>query len=405
MRESRNDEDIIIKDEVKTNFSAISESATKEIFNSIVRIEFKSSFATGFFMKIESKNIYFHCLITNYHVINEKLVNEKEVLFVYYGEKDREKKITIILDTAEIFIKVFDKECDVAIIEILKNDKIQENKFLSYDLNYKSEKGYFYYLNKNIFLAGYPCSVIYQKERHVSGGKIIKIKNYKFNHILDTEKGSSGSPICLIENRLVIGIHKGGNKENSINMGIFIGHVIEELNKEEGNINNIKNINNINNSNFIVNIIEKNKYFFSLEEYNKEIYKFHHMISKYYIQQTESMFNLAYNDLNNYLLNTNIKLEKSREQIMNSLKGFKDLQINYQNIVRSDFINDINILMETNFELSMEKFGYFIAGFMKALDLFGKNKEANLIVESDLEKKKLKWIIMTYFNSKKISIK
>ena len=188
-------------------------------------------------------------------------------------------------------------------------------------------------------------------------------------------------------------------------MGIFIGHVIEELNKEEGNINNIKNINNINNNNFIVNIIEKNKYFFSLEEYNKEIYKFHHMISKYYIQQTESMFNLAYNDLNNYLLNTNIKLEKSREQIMNSLKGFKDLQINYQNIVRSDFINDINILMETNFELAMEKFGYFIAGFMKALDLFGKNKEANLIVESDLEKKKLKWIIMTYFNSKKISIK
>ena len=185
---------------------------------------------------------------------------------------------------------------------------------------------------------------------------------------------------------MVIGIHKGGYKKKAFNVGIFIGQIIEELNRGEEIVNKI---NIINNNNFIVNNIERNKYFFTLEEYNNEIYKYHHMISKFYVEQTENMYSKQYFDLNDYLLNSNIQLEKSRDEIMHSLVDFKDLQVNYQNIVRSNFINDINILMENNFDLTMEKFGYFIAGFMKALDLFGKNKEAHLIVESELEKKKV----------------
>ena len=135
--------------------------------------------------------------------------------------------------------------------------------------------------------------------------------------------------------------------------------------------------------------IEKNKYFFTLEEYNNEMYNLHQKISKYYVNQTENMYFEAYIDLNYYLKDINISLEKSREEIMSSLEDFKDIQKNYEKIIKSDFINDINILLENNFELTMDKFGYFIAGFMKALDLFAITKDAYLKTESDLEKKKI----------------
>ena len=53
--------------------------------------------------------------------------------------------------------------------------------------------------------------------------------NFEFEHTLDTRKGSSGSPICLINNRCVIGIHKAGDKNTFINQGTFLGEIIDSL--------------------------------------------------------------------------------------------------------------------------------------------------------------------------------
>lgn len=371
------------EDEVNTGFSSIPESVTKKLFNSIVRIEFLSFIGTGFFMKVKINSIYLSCLLTNFHVIGTQEILNKQIIFLFFGEKEREKKITIKLDTNQRFIKGFSKEIDATVIQILKSDNIPENKFLNYDLNYKSERGYKEYLNKRFCLAGYPKSDIAKKERHISSGQITGIiKNYQFLHLLDTNKGSSGSPIILMENKNVIGIHTSGGSNAPINKGLFIGKVIEELNKDEIKIN-------LDHQLLLNENIQNNKYFFSLEEYNNEIYNLHQKIAKYYVNQTENMYYVAYIDLNEYLRDTNIKLEKSREQIMNSLDDFKDIQVNYEKIIRSDFIKDINTLLESNFEIVMDKFGYFIAGFMKALDLFAMNKDAYLKTESNLEKKKI----------------
>ena len=379
----------IIKDEAKSgNSPSVSESASKKVYNSIVRIELKTNFGTGFFMNVKIFNNYLRCLITNYHIIKQDLVNKKEKIDIYYGEKEREKRNSIILDENKRYIGLF-QEFDVSIIEILKSDNIEENKYL----NYKSEKKYEEYLDKNIYLGGYPNTDIDNKERQISSGIIKRINNknkFYFYHILDTRSGSSGSPICLLENKKVIGIHKGDVVNKSFNIGIFIGYIIDELNKDEEKVVITNNKHNIILRNLFLNSNEKNKYFFTKEEYNNEIYNIHHKISKYYVNQTENMYYVAFIDLNHFLLNSNIKLEKTRKQIMKSLESFKDIQINYEEIIKSDFINDINIyIMETNYELIMDKFGYFIAGFMKALDLYGTKKNAFLPVESDLEKKKI----------------
>ena len=147
-------------------------------------------------------------------------------------------------------------EKDVTVIEILKSDDIPEDKYLMADLNYKY--GYNVYKNRKLFLAGYPDDPMYQNERHISSGEIKSIKGFEFEHSIDTRPGSSGAPICLIENLRLIGIHKRGDKIKAINRGTFIGVILNELEKiyiEKNNVSgnkgklNDKINNQINNNN------------------------------------------------------------------------------------------------------------------------------------------------------------
>ena len=176
-------------DEVDTlHASGIPESASDKLYNSIVRIELnennKCQYGTGFFMKVNIKGNKYNFLCTNFHVIKKEFVESKKELNIFYGKKYDETQKKITLDINQRFIKCFDKPIDVTIIEIIDNDDIPENKFLFPDLNYKN--GFNTYLNENFFLAGYPSSESFKKERHISSGKIIEINNFEFNHTLDT---------------------------------------------------------------------------------------------------------------------------------------------------------------------------------------------------------------------------
>ena len=370
-----------IKKEVGSKHASISESASKKLFNSIVRIEKGQLFATGFFLKLKIKDIYLHCLLTNHHVISQEDINNSKTINIYFGEKQNEKKRYIKLDKKERYIKCFKEPIDVTVIEIINNDNIPENKYLSPDLNYIN--GFDNYKNKDFYLAGYPKSQNFKKERHCSSGKILSVNNYLFKHSLDTSEGSSGSPICLLENQLAIGIHMGGIEIKKINVGTFIGYILDELNKED-----IKPYN----FNFKVqnNIIIRNKYFFTLEEYKDKICYFHKIISKYYNNLTENYFYEAFIDVNHYLLNSNsnINLNKKREDFLSELEDFNNINVNYKKIIfASEILEDINSLLHSNFEKTLEIFGYFIAGIMYALDKCGNTLYCELKIDSLLYNK------------------
>ena len=211
------------------------------LYNSIVRINFtvngEKFTETGFFIKINIKNKFRYFLITCYHINAEKFINKKMIIALYYGRLSEEKKFEVILDRKERCIKCFDKPFDVTLIEIIEKDKINKDKFLEPDLNYK--KGYLYYKNKFFYIVCYNHNEN-EKEIKVSSGKITKILNEsEFEYSLNTECYNIGSPIILSYNLLVIGNHKQGNIAKSIKKGIFLGYILDIIEKDE--IGNKKN--------------------------------------------------------------------------------------------------------------------------------------------------------------------
>ena len=92
------------------------------------------------------------------------------------------------------------------------------------------------YKNESIILPAFMTN----EEIEYDKGKIIFVpkNDYKFLHSCNTDPGSSGGPIILINNFSVIGLHKGYDKENNKNVGIFLREIINNINE-----NNILKIN------------------------------------------------------------------------------------------------------------------------------------------------------------------
>jgi hypothetical protein len=186
------------------------------------------------------------------------MINSKRRVSIYYGKIKDESQIDIELDKNNRFIECFPKPIDCTIIEIKEKDGLPEDIFLVPDNSYNTEKSYDNYLNDNYYLAGYKYGSN-NLIKQISSGKIIKIdkKNkYCFYHNLNTSKGQSGSPICLINNQSVVGFHIGGFSKHFINQGVFVGEIIKKIEETIMHYYCLKNINSS---------IEKND--FNLFEY------------------------------------------------------------------------------------------------------------------------------------------
>ena len=136
----------------------------------------------------------------------------------------------IILDINNLSIKYFQKPKDITLIELKNIDDIYNDVlFLDFDINYIA-KGYNIYKDSDVFSIHHP----FGEDAVCASGKITAINGYEFTHNIPTEQGSSGCPILLLNNNTnciqVIGIHKKGKSESGINMGTFIGEIINEIN-------------------------------------------------------------------------------------------------------------------------------------------------------------------------------
>ena len=190
-------------------------SLTK-VIKSVCKIINENKAGTGFLIKLYKEEKELNCLMTNEHVITKEMIELKKIIDIQYNCE--EKWIKIKLDENERYI-IYNKEMDVAIIEI-KKDEIKDKYFLKPNINNNIE-----YKNKEIYIVQYPQG----NKLSYSEGKIININNNELIYDASTKSGSSGSPILLKNTIKVIGIHKQGNIRKTENYGTLIFSIIRLL--------------------------------------------------------------------------------------------------------------------------------------------------------------------------------
>ena len=241
-------ENIQNEDNELVKFKIIKKIMTSNIEKCICKIITKIKTGTGFFCDIPQKCI--KILITNNHVIDKTFLDNENKLNYSITENDNEifKEINLKKDR----YKYTDELLDFTIIEILEEDNINNYLFIN---NNK------YNINDQIFSIQYPKG----EDLNYAHGKIIGKQDNYLIYDVGARGGSSGSPIILMNNSKVIGLHKGYLKDNpnKINIGIPIELIINKINN---NISYIKCTYEIKDNNYIQIINNRD-----LEYVNEEI--------------------------------------------------------------------------------------------------------------------------------------
>ena len=174
---------------------------SRSICKITIREENEIQFGTGFLLKLntdDNKPIY--CLISCEHVISRNLIEKQCTMDIEYDTSY--KRIEIVLDKSKRTIITFDDIIDLTLVEIIKDDNINEDYFLS--PNYQYIKNF---RKDTIYIPQYPY---FAKNLTHSESEILKTTNYELSYYASTDGGSSGSPIFLKGTIEVIGIHKAG---------------------------------------------------------------------------------------------------------------------------------------------------------------------------------------------------
>ena len=182
--------------EIKQNCSTdpVNISGTKTILNQMINCicKIKYNNGIGFFCKIPLYNNIMNFLMTNYSIINENYFKENNKIELLLNDD------IIKIDLNGERIKYYNKEYDITLIELKKEDKIKEYIELD-DFNENYE-------NKSIYILGYS-----NEDICVSYGILNKIN--KYNIICNIDNISLGSPILNLKNNKLIGINILNNKK------------------------------------------------------------------------------------------------------------------------------------------------------------------------------------------------
>ena len=186
--EMRNKRDLEVLNDHKPVPLNIANKVMKAISKIIIETKKETLYGTGFFMNYSDS---LKCLVTNYHVINPSLENEKIEIEIHNKNKMK-------LKFNNRYTKYIERPRDIAMIEIKKADEIYNDIiFLDYDLNC-IHKGYSIYKGIDVFSIEHPLG----EDASCASGTIINIYEYEFDHNIATDKGSSGCPIILLNNNI-----------------------------------------------------------------------------------------------------------------------------------------------------------------------------------------------------------
>ena len=186
---------------------------------------------SGFFCEIKVNNKLMKVLFTNNHVINN-LNSDIKI------EHNREKKIIKLNNR----FKYTNEELDYTCIEIKEEDGI--NNYFKIDKNINNNNPYEEYKYDEFVMIQYPGG----DDVSFAEGYIKNIKDENILYSMNTEFGSSGSPLILdTRNLKIIGIHYSKTSDDGDEKkAIFIKYIIEDIEKQLNNNNRLNYNNNFN---------------------------------------------------------------------------------------------------------------------------------------------------------------
>ena len=367
----------ISKDKLKTIIKQMERNICK-IKNS------KKEIGTGFFAKIpfpdELKLL--PVLITNNHVLNEEDYNKDK----FQISLDDEREYFLLLsDKSRKFYT--NKKYDITIIEVKPDmDGIELNRF--FDVEIQDENPIKCYKEKSIYLLQYPNGQL-----SFSDGVIKNIVDY-FNiyYECDTESGSSGSPLILLDSCKVIGIHKANFKKDKSKIGTLLKLPIDDFNKKN-NLNKIFEEIQEKKLEILTGINNKKELLYLFFYLNNKIFqkKYFGEIILNFININEPLIKVFFgNDvgctkkINNFNKLNEIKQEEEKRNLLEIIKiDINNNRYKLYNIIASFYyilfyklkdINAINHLREMSnignvlINVIFENFVYFLSLNFKNLD-------------------------------------
>ena len=182
---------------IKNSPAPVDIAGTKTILNQmmncICKIKINATNGTGFFCEIPCENSSIKVLMTNYHVLDDIYYQQNKDITLLLND-DKEVKIINLGKERKTY---FNKDYDIAMIELKEKDNI--NNYLELDDNLFKEETKAYYKDISIYTLHYP----YGNKASVSYGLSSDIDNYEIKHLCSTEHGSSGAPILNLSNNKV----------------------------------------------------------------------------------------------------------------------------------------------------------------------------------------------------------
>ena len=222
-----------------TNKEKKQDNFLNKIKNSLCILKFSNKIAHGFLLEYDKgNNIPFYCLITNEQIKKEDInTNEIELMFGKESRKikinEKEKSIESIkiinyntvvelIEKERIFYNYNFANIALTIIEILKKDNINDDYFLSSNLD--NIDNYNNLINKSIY---FPKKLEENEISYFKNG-IKSIKQNEFNFLNNDKCNNLGFPIFLDGSTSVLGIIIHDQEKNE-NIGYFIYPIVNFL--------------------------------------------------------------------------------------------------------------------------------------------------------------------------------
>ena len=212
-------------DDLKCDKTSIKESIPfKGIKN--IYYQMKNIIKGGFFCKIPYKNNILPFYITSYKIINENTLANYNQIIISLDIRKITKSIKIDKNK-KIYMN---KEYDITMIEISKDDSISDDYFFELDENVLNDNSELIYENKPLYIFDYTQN----DEPSLFFCSLNKIVGYKLIH--DCEMRYKGMPILNLQNNKVIGMNTDQK------LGTFLKYVLNDFNGMKNQIKITLNI-------------------------------------------------------------------------------------------------------------------------------------------------------------------